>query len=246
VKKQQAATTFEVLARAWHKQKTRSWSVGHARNVLSSMVDEAFPKIGHLPITKIQPAHILEVLRPMEQRGAVDQAHRLRQRMSDVFVLAISSGLAESDPAAIVRKALQPIIKRNYPALTSIEEARALLEADAQLKGWPITKLASRLLAITAARSEALRYAEPHEFEDLDGLSPLWRVPAAKMKLGVEQRKQVALEFIIPLPRQAVEIVKLAKQLTSPGRRREIAQEWADLLCEGITPIKGLLELPRN
>jgi len=62
VKKQQAPTTFEALARAWHKQNTRSWSVGHARNVLSSMVDEAFPKIGHLPITKIQPPHILEVL----------------------------------------------------------------------------------------------------------------------------------------------------------------------------------------
>ena len=330
VKKQQAEATFESFARAWHKQQQPSWSVGHARNVLNSLIDEAFPRIGHLPIAKITPAHILEVLRPMERRGAVDQAHRVRQRMSDVFVLAISSGMAETDPAAIVRKALSPLVKRNYPALTNIAEARALLEADAALKGWPITKLASRLLAITAARSEALRFAEWHEFEDLTGPSPIWRIPASKMKLGMEKRKQAALEFIIPLSRQAVEIVQLARYLTEPGpylfpnvrlphkpmsenaisvryralpafagrhvphgwrssfstimnervqergaigdraiidlmlahqpqgvepiynraaymdRRREIAQEWADLLCEGITPIRTLLELPRN
>jgi len=74
--------------------------------------------------------------------------------MSDVFVLATASGMAETDPAAIVRKALAPLIKRNDPALTSIKEARALLEADTALKGCPITKLASRLLAVTADERE--------------------------------------------------------------------------------------------
>lgn len=336
VKKQQAETTFESIARGWHASKEKVWATHHWNNVLNTFVKEAFPIIGHLPITKVRQAHVLQVLDPMQKRGAVDQAHRLRQRMSDVFLDAISRGLAEDDPAAMVRKALAPVIKRNYPALTSIEDARKLLQKDAEKPGWPTTKLATRLLALTAARSEALRFSEPHEFEGLNGTAPLWRIPAAKMKLSALEREKKELEFIIPLSRQAAETVQAAMRLASPGpyvfptaryprlplgeaalamryrsmgyggihvphgwrttfstimneraeriwraaghtnaspdrliidlmlahqqdgvesiynraaymeRRRELAQEWADLLCKDLMPISELLKLPRN
>ncbi|WP_292689594.1 MULTISPECIES: tyrosine-type recombinase/integrase [unclassified Novosphingobium] len=336
-KKQQAAETFEAVAKIWHRKRKDFLSDKHAAKILRSLEKDVFPIIGHLPIAKIRPAHILEVLNPIEERRAFDQAHRMRQRMSDVFVFAVSSGLAEIDPAGMMRKALHAVPKRNYPALTSIEEARALLIAESNLNGWPHTKLASRLIALTAVRSEPLRYAEPSEFEGLDTSEPIWRIPAGKMKLGKEQRKQQAFEFIVPLPRQAVEIVKLAIELTHGGpylfpntrfptkpisdnaiskryrdlgysgrhvphgwrstfstimneraerlwraaghtdaspdraiidlmlahqqegvepiynraaymeRRRELAQEWADLLCEGLPPALSLLTLtPRN
>jgi site-specific recombinase XerD len=152
-------TTFEAVARIWHGTKAKVWSKHHWRNVLNTFENEAFPIVGHLPITKVRQAHVLQVLDPMQDRGAIDQAHRLRQRMSDVFLYAISKGMAEDDPAAMVRKALAPVVKRNYPALTVIEDARKLLRKDAEKLGWPTTKLASRLLALTAARSEALRFS---------------------------------------------------------------------------------------
>jgi len=336
VKKQQAETTFESMARAWHATKEKIWATHHWRNVLNSFVKEAFPTIGHLPIATIKHAHVLQVLQAMERRGAVDQAHRMRQRMSDVFLYAISNGHAEIDPAGMVRKALAPVVKRNYPALTSIKEAKALLKADGEKLGYPSTKLASRMLALTAARSEALRFAERHEFEDLDGPRPIWRIPAEKMKLSALERKNPELEFLIPLSRQAVELVKFAMKFTSHGtyvfpavrnpflpmgeaalavryralgyggrhvphgwrstfstimnqvterawrssghmgaspdreiidlmlahqpegteavynraaymeRRREIGQEWADLLCEDLMPASELLKLPKN
>jgi hypothetical protein len=336
VKKQQMETTFEAVARIWHGTKAKVWSKHHWRNVLNTFENEAFPIVGHLPITKVRQAHVLQVLDPMQDRGAIDQAHRLRQRMSDVFLYAISKGMAEDDPAAMVRKALSPVVKRNYPALTVIEDARKLLRKDAEKLGWPTTKLASRLLALTAARSEALRFSEPHEFEGLDGPEPIWRIPAAKMKLRALEREKVELEFVIPLSRQAVEVVQAAMRLSSPGpyvfptarhphspmgeaalamryrsmgyggihvphgwrttfstimneraeriwraaghtnaspdrliidlmlaheqdgvepiynraaymeRRRELAQEWADLLCQELMPIPEMLRLPRN
>lgn len=213
VKKQQAADTFRAVAELWHRKRKELLSDNHSRRVMRSLENDAFPIIGHLPITKIRPAHILQVLNPIEERRAFDQAHRMRQRMSDIFIFAIGSGLAETDPAGLMRNALMPVPKSNYPALNTVEDARALLMADAHLAGWPLTKLASRLMAITAVRSEALRNAETHEFEDLDGKEPIWRIPAAKMKLGVKQRQLKAYEFMVPLPAQAVAIVKLAIKL---------------------------------
>lgn len=140
-------TTFEAVARSWHAQHIRKWSESHGRNVLASLEADAFPRLGKLPIAAIDAPLVLKALDAMVKRGAVDQAHRMRQRMSDIFVLAIASGVASQNPAEMVRKALPPVIKRNYPALTSIEDARALLQADAERVGFPLTKLASRMLA---------------------------------------------------------------------------------------------------
>lgn len=217
IKARAATDTFETIARQWHKRKLPTWSERHGKNVLKSLKDEAFPLIGNLPIRSVTAPLVLDVLAPIEQRGAVDQAHRIRQRISDVFVFAIASGLAETDPAGMVRKALTPVVKGNYPALRTIEDARALLAECETLAGFPLTKLASRLMALTVARSEPIRYAEPHEFEALESSEPIWRIPAAKMKLGIQQRQQEAFEFIVPLAPASVEIVKLAMALTHGG-----------------------------
>jgi integrase len=212
-----AADTFEKVAREWHASRKPGWSPRHGENVLKSLQDEAFPKIGHLPLESITAPLVLEVLRPIESRGAVEQAHRVRQRISDVFVFAISTGLAQIDPASMVKKALRPVTKRNYPALISLSDARALLADSEEAPGFPLTKLAARLLALTAARSEPLRYAEPHEFEGLDSSEPIWRIPASKMKLSHDQRQQEVFEFIIPLAPASVEIVKMAMEHTRGG-----------------------------
>jgi integrase len=212
-----AAHTFKAIAEQWHAMKSRTLSNRHSEQVLKSLKAEVFPLLGDLPIKSITGPLVLQVLRPIIERGAVDQAHRVRQRMSDVFVFAMASDLADLDPAAMVKKALPPVVKRNYPALRTIEGAQALLLAAEAAPAFPLTKLASRLMALTAVRSEPLRYAEPHEFEDLSTKSAIWRIPASKMKLGVAQRQQEAFEFIVPLAPASVEIIKIAMELTRGG-----------------------------
>jgi len=214
VKARAAADTFETIALQWHSRKLPTWSKRHGENVLKSLKDEVFPVIGVLPIRSVTVPLVIEVLTPVEQRGAVDLAHRLRQRISDVFMFACASGLAETDPAAMVKGALAKVVKRNHPALRTIEDSKALLLECETQAGFPLTKLASRLMALTVARSEPLRFAEPHEFEGLSSESPIWRIPAKKMKLGVAQRAQEAFEFIVPLAPASVEIIKLAMALT--------------------------------
>ncbi len=203
-------STFEKIARDWHASQKTGWSPRYAAIVLNSFENDVFPRIGKLPITAITTPLVLEVLRPIEARGAVETAHRVRQRISEVFARAIGAGIAPADPAAVTKRALGRKAKGKFPAARTIKLAQAVLAGSERQPGQPLTKLASRLLALTAVRSATLRYAEVREFEDLDGPSPIWRVPAAKMKLGVDRKQDDAFEFIVPLSRQAVETVKVA------------------------------------
>jgi integrase len=213
-----AAQNFEAIAREWHKVQAAILSERYAQHILDRLEANVFPAIGAMKLPTITPAKVLEVVRAIEARGAIDMARRVRQHMSAVFVYAIASGLAESDPAHVIQAALKKRNKRNRPALIKIGEARDLLrKVEALNMVFASTKLASRLLALTAVRPGVLRLAELDEFEDLDGLLPIWRIPAEKMKLTQETKADATYQFVVPLSLQAVETVKAAARL-SAGR----------------------------
>ncbi len=61
-------------------------------------------------------------------------------------------------------------------------------------------------MALTAVRPGELRAAAWGEFEGLDGDSPVWRVPAVRMKMK--------REHLVALSRQAVEVLMVAQSIT--------------------------------
>jgi hypothetical protein len=213
-----ALHNFEATARAWHAVRSTTLAPRYARQILDRLEADIFPQFGTVGMRDVTASMVLAAIRKIEDRGAKEMAHRVRLHVSDIFVWAIASGLADTDPAAIIRKALVPRSKQLRPALRRIEDARALLEASEALATWRYTRLASQLLALTAARPGVVRLAEPHEFEDLDGENPIWRIPAKKMKLTRERKEDLTFEFVIPLSRQAVAVVKAA--LSGNPRRR--------------------------
>jgi integrase len=220
----EALDTFELLARAWHRGRMSTLNPRYSKDVLSRLEKNVFPDLGPLPIKQITPPMVLAVLRKVEGRDAKEMAHRIRGHMSDVFVWAISSGLADQDPAGTVRKAMMPTDGRKRPALTDIDPARELLlKIVSPDSVYWATRLSSMLLALTAARPGVVRLAERQEFEGLDGPAPIWRVPAAKMKLTRERKRDATFEFLMPLAPQTVEVVKAAmkasrsKTLLFPG-----------------------------
>lgn len=204
-------TSFRSVAAAWHTQKAKSLADRYAQQVMDRLEADVFPLIGADPIDEITAPMVLDVIRRIEQRGANEMAHRVRMHMSDVFVWGIASGLCVQDPAAIIRKALAPTNPQLRPAATKLKAARKVIEKTEQVKDiyWA-TRLASRLLALTAARPGVLRRAERDEFEELEGKQPVWRIPAAKMKLTRERKRDATFEFVIPLAPQAVATVKAA------------------------------------
>ncbi|HQS95104.1 MAG: integrase [Novosphingobium sp. 17-62-19] len=209
----EALDTFEKVANAWHEQRAKTLNQRYASQIIDRLRENVFRLIGSIPIRQITAPMVLKVIRGVEARGAHEMAHRVRLHISDVFVWAISSGIAETDPAALIRKAVQPTDPKLRPALLKPAEVRTILPAT-ESTGEPYwaTLLSSRLLALTAARPGVVRLAERAEFEDLDGDAPIWRIPAVKMKLTRKKKRDSTYEFLVPLSPEAVEAAKAAMQ----------------------------------
>jgi putative transposase len=114
-----AANTFEAVAREWHQAvHVAVVTEGHAARTLLRLEQDAFPWFGALPIAEVTAPKLLEALRKVEARGAIETAHRVRQACGQGFRYGIATGRCERDPAADLRDALQPVIVKHHAAIT--------------------------------------------------------------------------------------------------------------------------------
>lgn len=204
------APDLRTVVQAWHAMNAPRWKQHHAVDVLASLTRDVLPTLGDRPVDRIAAVDILAVLRPMEGRGAIETARRVKQRLSAAFGYAISHGWATTDPTAGLRAALAPLpVKSHRPALLDLSDARALIAAIDAATGQPATKLALRFLALTATRPGEVNGARWDEMEGLDGEEPLWRVPSARMKMK--------REHVVPLAPEAVACLTTIHLLTGRG-----------------------------
>lgn len=198
-----ANNTFEGVAREWHEQQSHRWTERHANKVMSSLERNIFPSLGSRPIADIEAPELLDVLRVIERRGALATAHDVLQRCGAVFRYAIASCKASYNPMADLKDALKPVKTTHYASLSEQDLPEFLEKLDAY-DGHKITQLAMRLLMLTFVRTVELRGARWEEFE-LE--KQLWRIPAERMKQGVEH--------LVPLSDQAIDVLEELKPLTA-------------------------------
>ena len=199
--------TFEVVAREWYMKFLHTWVKSHADKTLTLMEKDLFPWIGKRPISDITPPELLAVLRRIESRGALDTAHRARGLLGRIFRYAVSTGRAERDQAADLRGALPPPKESHHAAITAPKEVAPLLRDLDGYQGLFVVKCALGLAPMLFVRPGELRQAEWLEI-DLDEAT--WNIPAEKMKMKEPH--------LVPLPKQAVNILKELKQLTGTGK----------------------------
>lgn len=224
------ANTFEIVGRRWYDLRKGGWSPVHANDVIDSLTNDLFPAIGDLPITAIGAPKLLEVLQAVERRGAIETAHRLRQRASAIFVYGIASGICDADPAASLGKALKdkPRSKKQPSIVDGIRDQaermkiirKMLADCDAQ-RCRAGTKFGLRFLALTAVRPGELRFASWPEFEGIDWTKPdepapaaVWRIPAERMKGDEDRKAEEYGEHVVPLSPQAVEVLHATYRLS--------------------------------
>src|SRR3546814_9192993 len=82
--------------------------------------------------------------------------------------MAIARGMAQADPAEKLGAALKPLRKGRQPAITDLTRLKKMINDAEQDYARPVTRLALRLLALTAVRPSELRGARWSEFEVLD------------------------------------------------------------------------------
>ncbi|WP_027178755.1 tyrosine-type recombinase/integrase [Maridesulfovibrio bastinii] len=201
------SNSFQVIATEWHQKYYQTWTEGHAATILSRLENNIFPWLGSEPIDSITAPDILEALRRVESRGAIETAHRIRGIVSRVFRYAIATGRAERDPAADLTGAIPPARSEHFPTITSPKEIGELLRAIEGYSGHFVTKCALQLAPLVFVRPGNLRQAE---WCDIDLANKEWRIPASKMKRNND--------LIVPLARQAVQLLKDIYPYTGTGR----------------------------
>ena len=218
--------TFQASALAWHEDERPRWSPRHAVVVMNALNRDVFPDLGKLPIGDVDGPLILKALRKIERRGSIETAKRVLGYMSAIFVRAKGEHLVAVNPTTDLINALKPTPRGSkQPALTALPDLMTLQRIVDASTSNPTTKLASRLLAMTAVRVGVLRTATWDEFEgidwaDVDAPAPaaLWRISAERMKLEVEHKGDEAFDHDVPLPTAAVDALRALHQMTGRGK----------------------------
>ncbi len=190
------ANTFEAVAREWIGKKKAHWTPYYARQVSRFLEVDMFPSIGKLPLRSVTAAHILAIIKRVEERGAETVALLLRQWSSAIFRYAVSTLRADHDPAAALKGAIHRPKTKHAKPLSRDDIARFASALDAY-GGYRTTVIALQLMLLTFVRTKELRQAPWTEF-NLDRAE--WRIPGPRMK---------KLEpHIVPLSRQAVALLR--------------------------------------
>jgi len=202
IQKLSTGNTFEAIAREWHKSKADRWSLRYREEIIDTFEKDIFPYIGKRPITEIKPLELLETLRKMEKRGALEKMRKVRQRCGEVYRYAIITGRAEYNPAPDLASALTPPKKQHFPFLTA-EELPYFLKDLAGYTGSIITKTATKIILLTAVRTQELRFAR---WQDIDLEKGIWEIPAEVMKMK--------RPHVVPLSKQVIELFNSLKPLS--------------------------------
>jgi hypothetical protein len=160
-----ANTTFEGVAREWFGREKEKWVDTHAARVIRRFERDIFPHVGMRPIATITTPEILAVLRKIENRGALETAHRAKWDCSQVFLYAIETGRAERNPTETMSKgALKQPTVRNHAAVIKPKEIGQLIRAIRGYKGSEIVRAALQLAPLVFLRPGELRQAQWAEF----------------------------------------------------------------------------------
>ncbi len=197
--------SFESIAREWLDHQKNIWTPRHSLYVTRRLESDIFPKLGGRPITQISAPELLDVLRIIESRGALDIAHRAHQTCGQIFRYAIATGCAQRDITQDLRGALKPKKTKNHAYLKA-QEIPEFLRKLKEYDGEKLTQFALRLLILTFVRTNELRGAlwSEFNFEDRE-----WRIPAERMKMRQTH--------IVPLSEQALKVLEEIKTLEIPS-----------------------------
>ena len=206
---------FQDVAMAWWEHWRHGKSPRHAEYTLRRLRADVFPVLGARSVATITAMDVVRMARAVQDRGAIDMAHRCLQMASQVLRHAVAHDLAPRNPAADVKPGdiLKARRQENYARIEERELPELLRRIEAY-QGAPYTRLAMKLMVLTFVRTSELIGARWGEF---DLAAAEWRIPAERMKKKTPH--------IVPLARQAVEVLQALHTLSGhrallfPGER---------------------------
>lgn len=191
------------MAANWFQIKSRSVTEDYAKDIWRSLDKDVFPTIGSIPVQEIKARTIVEALEPIKARGALETVRRLVQRVNEIMIYAVNTGLIDANPASGVGMAFEKPKKQNMPTLRPEELPKLMRSLVMSNLSVPTRCLIEWQLLTLVRPSEAsgARWAEI----DLD--AKLWTIPAERMK--------AKREHIVPLSPQALDILEVMRPISN-------------------------------
>ncbi len=195
--------TLEHIAEKWLEVKKSTVSENHAIDTWRSLELHIFPDLGKIPIHKITAIKTIDVIRPIAAKGSLETVKRLCQRLNEIMVYSVNSGIISSNPLTGISKAFQLPVKQHLPTLTP-EQLPLLMIAISQAS----IKLTTRCL-IEWQLHTMVRPSEAAgtRWDEIDLDTGLWNIPIERMK----QKKP----HIVPLTPQCIELLEVMKPISS-------------------------------
>jgi integrase len=208
--------TFKEVAMQWYGKQIKEWSDTHAERSLARLEQDLFPYLGHRPMPDIHPMEILAALKKIEDRGALETADRvlmLARQICDYWLPTTGNRLQRNITEGL-KSHLTPYRGKNFAAITDPIRFGELLRAMRVYKGGVIVRTGLLLAPLVYQRPGNLRSMEWSEL-NLD--AALWTIPSQKMKRE-KHEKENGEDHIVPLPTQAVDLLRGIEPLTGNGR----------------------------
>ncbi|EMG2765666.1 TPA: tyrosine-type recombinase/integrase, partial [Klebsiella pneumoniae] len=194
---------FSTVAANWFQLKSKSVTPDYAKDIWRSLEKDVFPTIGELPVQQIKARTLVEALEPIKARRALETVRRLVQRINEIMIYAVNTGLINANPASGIGMAFEKPKKQNMPTLRPEELPKLMRSLVMSNLSVPTRCLIEWQLLTLVRPSEAsgARWAE------IDLNAKLWTIPAERMK--------AKREHIVPLSLQAIEILEIMKPISA-------------------------------
>lgn len=196
-------SVFSTVAANWFQLKSKSVTSDYAKDIWRSLDKDVFPAIGEIPVQEIKARTIIEALEPIKARGALETIRRLVQRINEIMIYAVNTGLLDANPASGVGMAFQRPKKQNMPTLRPEELPELMRTLVMSNLSIPTRCLIHWQLLTLVRPSEA----SGTRWQEIDLNAKLWTIPAERMK--------AKREHIVPLSSQALGILDVMKPISA-------------------------------
>ena len=194
--------TLEYIATQWLEVKKADISADHAADTWRSLELHIFPTLGKVPIHKITAIKAIDTIKPIAAKGSLETVKRVCQRLNEIMIHAVNSGIIETNPLTGIRRAFQKPAKQHLPTLKP-EELPLLLQTLTTASIKYTTRCLIEWQLHTMVRPSE---AAGTRWDEIDLDAATWHIPAERMK-----RKK---EHIVPLSSQCLALLELMKPIS--------------------------------
>ena len=204
------ANTLQEVSEKWIKVRSRkkSWTTDYRKDVKASLATHIYPKLGEIPISKIDAQAVLAVLEPLETVGKFETVNRLAQRLNMIVNFAINTGILGkgwANPLVGISEGLGDREAVRFPTI----EPKELGELVRAARTWPVSEVVRNLFYWQLHTMVRPKEAAGTRWDEIDKETGIWTIPPSRMKRSREHK--------VLLTKQTLEILETMRSISGNG-----------------------------